>query len=271
MTACGSARCSTRERGRRRAAAAARRLVRRRARRACSPARASPRWTPTRGTATLATTAHDAALRPRRAVHRLRRARPAAGGRRRSPGVHVFRDPADCAAIVARRRGRRGARPSSAAACSGSRPRYALARLGCATTVVHLVDRLMERQLDAPAAALLAPGDRGARRRRARSSTRRAAIVAGAGRRASRACAFADGDDAGLRPRRRRRRHPAARRPRPRGRAWTSSAGSSSTTALRHLAPARARGRRVRPAPRRRARHRRADPRPGAGRRRRRS
>jgi nitrite reductase (NADH) large subunit len=34
---------------------------------------------------------------------------------------------------------------------------HALALLGCPTTVVHLVDRLMERQLDGPAAALLAP------------------------------------------------------------------------------------------------------------------
>ena len=32
-----------------------------------------------------------------------------------------------------------------------------LAALGCETTVVHLMDRLMERQLDAGAAALLAP------------------------------------------------------------------------------------------------------------------
>ena len=32
-----------------------------------------------------------------------------------------------------------------------------LAALGCPVTVVHLMDRLMERQLDAGAAALLAP------------------------------------------------------------------------------------------------------------------
>ena len=34
---------------------------------------------------------------------------------------------------------------------------YGLAALGCAVTVVHLMDRLMERQLDDGAAALLAP------------------------------------------------------------------------------------------------------------------
>ena len=34
---------------------------------------------------------------------------------------------------------------------------YGLASLGCPVTVVHLMDRLMERQLDGGAAALLAP------------------------------------------------------------------------------------------------------------------
>jgi nitrite reductase (NADH) large subunit len=68
----------------------------------------------------------------------------------------LFRDPADCAAMV------RAAGPDVRAAVVGGgllglEAAYALARRGCATTIVHLVDRLMERQLDAPAAALLAP------------------------------------------------------------------------------------------------------------------
>jgi nitrite reductase (NADH) large subunit len=71
-------------------------------------------------------------------------------------GVHVFRDPADCVAIAA------GAQRARRAAVIGGgllglEAAYALARLGVATTVVHLVERLMERQLDAEAAALLAP------------------------------------------------------------------------------------------------------------------
>jgi nitrite reductase (NADH) large subunit len=71
-------------------------------------------------------------------------------------GVHVFRDPADCAAI-------RTAAPDARRAAVigggllGLEAAHALARLECPTTVVHLVDRLMERQLDGPAAALLAP------------------------------------------------------------------------------------------------------------------
>jgi nitrite reductase (NADH) large subunit len=70
-----------------------------------------------------------------------------------APGVHLFRDPADCAEM---------AEGSGAAAVIGGgllglEAAYALARRGRPVTVVHLVDRLMERQLDAPAAALLAP------------------------------------------------------------------------------------------------------------------
>lgn len=72
------------------------------------------------------------------------------------PGVEVFRDPADCAAILG------AARPAGHAAVIGGgllglEAAHALAKLGTPTTVVHLVDRLMERQLDGPAAALLAP------------------------------------------------------------------------------------------------------------------
>jgi nitrite reductase (NADH) large subunit len=71
-------------------------------------------------------------------------------------GVEVFRDPADCAAML------RAAKTARHAAVIGGgllglEAAYALAGQGCATSVIHLVDRLMERQLDAAAAALLAP------------------------------------------------------------------------------------------------------------------
>jgi nitrite reductase (NADH) large subunit len=71
-------------------------------------------------------------------------------------GVHVFRDPADCAVIVERARSARRALVIGGGLL-GLEAAHALARLGCPTTVIHLVDRLMERQLDAPAATLLAP------------------------------------------------------------------------------------------------------------------
>jgi nitrite reductase (NADH) large subunit len=72
------------------------------------------------------------------------------------PGVEVFRDPDDCAAML------RAAQTARHAAVIGGgllglEAAYALAGQGCATSVIHLVDRLMERQLDAAAAALLAP------------------------------------------------------------------------------------------------------------------
>lgn len=77
-------------------------------------------------------------------------------GNSNAPGVHVFRTPEDCAEITA------------AASCGpraavigggllGLEAAFALSKLGCATTVVHLVDRLMERQLDAGAAGMLSP------------------------------------------------------------------------------------------------------------------
>ncbi len=71
-------------------------------------------------------------------------------------GVHVFRDPEDCSAI------RASASPGLRAAVIGGgllglEAAHALVKLGSATTVVHLVDRLMERQLDEAAAAMLTP------------------------------------------------------------------------------------------------------------------
>jgi nitrite reductase (NADH) large subunit len=74
----------------------------------------------------------------------------------RSEGVHVFRGPEDCAAILdAAVRGSRAA--VIGGGLLGLEAAYGLAGLGCPVTVVHLMDRLMERQLDGPAAALLAP------------------------------------------------------------------------------------------------------------------
>jgi nitrite reductase [NAD(P)H] large subunit len=72
------------------------------------------------------------------------------------PDVQVFRGPEDCERIAA------AARLSGRAAVIGGgllglEAARGIAALGCETTVVHLVDRLMERQLDARAAALLAP------------------------------------------------------------------------------------------------------------------
>src|SRR3954449_10485724 len=87
--------------------------------------------------------------------------------------VHVFRGPEDCAAIAtaarrSRRAGgigggplRRWARARRAVVIGGGllglEAARGVAEHRCATTVVHLMDRLMERQLDAGAAALLAP------------------------------------------------------------------------------------------------------------------
>jgi len=70
------------------------------------------------------------------------------------PGVYTFRDMADVASIArAARRGTRvvvigGGLLGIEAACG-------IAKAGVAVTLVHLMDRLMERQLDARAAAML--------------------------------------------------------------------------------------------------------------------
>src|SRR3954454_12999441 len=77
---------------------------------------------------------------------------PGAGLRR----VHVFRGPEDCAAIaVAARRSKRAA--VIGGGLLGLEAARGVAEHGCHTTVVHLMDRLMERQLDGGAAARLAP------------------------------------------------------------------------------------------------------------------
>jgi len=70
------------------------------------------------------------------------------------PGVLAFRTPADCDAIAARVREARRA-VVIGGGLLGLEAARGIAGLGCATTVVHLVDRLMERQLDDRAGALL--------------------------------------------------------------------------------------------------------------------
>jgi len=72
------------------------------------------------------------------------------------PGVHAFRTPEDCAAIAT---GAAGARRAVVigGGLLGLEAAYGLVRHGVHVTVVHLMDRLMERQLDAAAAALLLP------------------------------------------------------------------------------------------------------------------
>jgi nitrite reductase [NAD(P)H] large subunit len=72
-------------------------------------------------------------------------------------GVHPFRNPADCEAI----RGAAASGIERAAVIGGGllglEAARGIAAQGCAVTVVHLLDRLMERQLDAGASSLLAP------------------------------------------------------------------------------------------------------------------
>ncbi|MEA2157010.1 MAG: nitrite reductase large subunit, partial [Solirubrobacteraceae bacterium] len=73
-------------------------------------------------------------------------------------GVHPFRGPGDCDAI----RGAVATGDVARAAVIGGgllglEAARGIAAQGCAVTVVHLLDRLMERQLDAGASALLAP------------------------------------------------------------------------------------------------------------------
>jgi nitrite reductase (NADH) large subunit len=70
------------------------------------------------------------------------------------PGVFTFRDLADVAAIQ-----EAGSRASNAVVIGGGllgiEAAYGLARAGVETTLVHVMDRLMERQLDARAAHLV--------------------------------------------------------------------------------------------------------------------
>ena len=69
-------------------------------------------------------------------------------------GVHAFRDPADCEAIRAAAGSVRHAAVIGGGLL-GLEAARGIAAHGCPVTVVHLMDRLMERQLDARAAAML--------------------------------------------------------------------------------------------------------------------
>ena len=77
---------------------------------------------------------------------------PIAGGD--LPGVLTFRDLADIESLV--RAARRGSRAVViGGGLLGIEAAYGLAKAGVTVTLVHLMDRLMERQLDARAAAML--------------------------------------------------------------------------------------------------------------------
>jgi nitrite reductase (NADH) large subunit len=73
------------------------------------------------------------------------------------PGVHPFRDPSDCDAIRAAARGAAAQAAVIGGGLLGLEAARGIASQGCPVTVVHLMDRLMERQLDAGAARLLEP------------------------------------------------------------------------------------------------------------------
>jgi nitrite reductase [NAD(P)H] large subunit len=106
------------------------------------------------------------------------------------PGVHPFRDPDDCAAIRAAAAEARHATVIGGGLL-GLEAARGIAAQGCAVTVVHLMDRLMERQLDAGAAAMLAPAiaDQGVEV----LLERRTEAIVGDG--AARALRFADGEE----------------------------------------------------------------------------
>ena len=95
-----------------------------------------------------------ASVRPADHRHRLRSHRAAAAGQgaaRRRDVPRSRRRRTACSSA----RAPTGAPWSSAAVCSASKPRTASNLRGMHVTVVHLLDTLMERQLDAPAGALL--------------------------------------------------------------------------------------------------------------------
>lgn len=73
------------------------------------------------------------------------------------PGVHPFRGPEDCEAIRSAAAGGASHAAVIGGGLLGLEAARGIAAQGCAVTVIHLLDRLMERQLDAGAAGLLAP------------------------------------------------------------------------------------------------------------------
>jgi nitrite reductase (NADH) large subunit len=70
------------------------------------------------------------------------------------PGVNTFRDSRDVDLLLALAAGKRRV-VVVGGGLLGLEAAYGLAKAGAPVTLVHLMDRLMERQLDAPAAALL--------------------------------------------------------------------------------------------------------------------
>src|SRR5262249_38722269 len=70
------------------------------------------------------------------------------------PGVLPFRGPEHCEEIRAAARGGAARVAVIGGGLLGLEAAYGVAAQGCAVTVVHLMDRLMERQLDPAAAAL---------------------------------------------------------------------------------------------------------------------
>jgi len=69
-------------------------------------------------------------------------------------GVHTFRDSRDVDLLLALAAGKKRV-VVVGGGLLGLEAAYGLARAGATVTLIHLMDRLMERQLDAPAAALL--------------------------------------------------------------------------------------------------------------------
>ena len=70
------------------------------------------------------------------------------------PGVHTFRDSRDVDHLLALAAGKKRV-VVVGGGLLGLEAAYGLAKAGATVTLIHLMDRLMERQLDAPAAALL--------------------------------------------------------------------------------------------------------------------
>jgi nitrite reductase (NADH) large subunit len=70
------------------------------------------------------------------------------------PGVHTFRDSRDVDRLLSLAAKKRRA-VVVGGGLLGLEAAYGLAKAGAPVTLIHLMDRLMERQLDAPAAALL--------------------------------------------------------------------------------------------------------------------
>jgi nitrite reductase (NADH) large subunit len=70
------------------------------------------------------------------------------------PGVHTFRDSRDVDHLLALAAGKKRV-VVVGGGLLGLEAAYGLSKAGASVTLIHLMDRLMERQLDAPAAALL--------------------------------------------------------------------------------------------------------------------